>query len=968
MAIDNDAIMISFTESHLNENILDAEINIKGFELYRQDRKEASKGGIVTYIKETISPMAKIVTAGSKGQVEYLCIYFKDKDLLFITIYRPPADNHRDFSEVLRCINECIDSLPRTPSIILTGDFNCPRIHWSNGLAINSPAGLGQSSSPSSLITFANSHFLNQVVEQPTRDRNILDLLFTNNFDIFSKIEVLKTPFLSDHNLIIANTTLSQPREFVPYADPNQNSFKSLNFFHRNINWEAISQEIGAINWESQFENHGVQENFDFLRTEILKVATKHVPKKRAFRKKKKFIPQDRKILMKKQKILSGKIAACRNPSQIARHVENIASIERSLKTSHDNEQKRKEDRAIECMKGEDSNYFFKYAKSKTKIKTQIGPFEKDGLFIQDPKQKAEALKEHFESVFTIPDVSDPEEQAPSLQIPEATLEDFQITEENIAAQIKELRKKAAAGPDDIPAVLLKNCLNSVKGPLCKFWNKSFQEGSIPEILKTGIITPIYKGNDRQQTVNYRPVSLTSNVMKIFEKLIRKKIAEHMENNELFNTNQHGFRAGRSCISQLLNHHTKILEELEMGNRIDVVYLDFAKAFDKVHHGTLLKKLQNIGITGKLYEWIKEFLRARKQFVAVEGAFSSESDVLSGVPQGTVLGPLLFLIHIGDIDREIGNSKVSCFADDTRIMKIIKGENDRTLLQEDLNRIYSWASANKMKFNDNKFEMIDYQPRRTNETYHPYKTENEAIIECKSEIRDLGIIMNNEATFTEHITAIAKKGRKLAGWALRTFQSRERSLMLTLLKVLIRPHLEYGCQVWNPYLAGEISLIEKVQRDFTRKIDDTDEMDYWTRLRELNLYSLQRRRERYIIIYVWKIIQGLVPNLEGSSKIRVADTGRQGLKCVRPELTEGRRTRFGTRKENSLVVYGQKLFNHIPKDIRGHHGSLESFKGKLDRFLKTIPDQPILHGGEYPQLATTNSIIAQAGLVSRQYD
>ena len=126
--------------------------------------------------------------------------------------------------------------------------------------------------------------------------------------------------------------------------------------------------------------------------------------------------------------------------------------------------------------------------------------------------------------------------------------------------------------------------------------------------------------------------------------------------------------------------------------------------------------------------------------------------------------------------------------------------------------------------------------------------------------------MNNEATFTEHITAIAKKGRKLAGWALRTFQSRERSLMLTLLKVLIRPHLEYGCQVWNPYLAGEISLIEKVQRDFTRKIDDTDEMDYWTRLRELNLYSLQRRRERYIIIYVWKIIQGLVPNLEGSNK------------------------------------------------------------------------------------------------------
>ena len=441
-----------------------------------------------------------------------------------------------------------------------------------------------------------------------------------------------------------------------------------------------------------------------------------------------------------------------------------------------------------------------------------------------------------------------------------------------------------------------------------------------------------------------------------------------MDENELFNPNQHGFRSGRSCISQLLNHHTKILEELELGRKIDVIYLDFAKAFDKVHHGILLQKLQNIGITGKLFEWIKEFLRERKQFISVEGALSSESNVLSGVPQGTVLGPLLFLIHIGDIDKEINNSKVSCFADDTRIMKIIKEDNDKTLLQEDLTRIYSWANVNKMKFNDNKFEMIDYLPGQRNESYHTYRTENDAPIERKSEIRDLGIILNNEATFTDHIETIAKKGRKLAGWSLRTFQSREASLMLTLLKVLIRPHLEYGCQVWNPHLAREISLLESVQRDFTRKIDGTNEMDYWERLKELNLYSLQRRRERYIIIYVWKIINGLVPNFEGDNKIRVTDTGRHGLKCVRPALNGGRRTRFSTRKENSLVVFGQKLFNHIPKEIRACQGPPETFKRKLDRFLQTVPDQPVIQGGEYPQQATNNSIITQMGLMSRQYD
>ena len=965
LAIENDAILISLTESHLNENILDAEININGFDLFRQDRQLAQKGGIITYIKDTISSTAKIVCAGSQGRIEYLCIYFSDKDLLFITIYRPPSENHQHFYEVLKKIDEYILSLPTTPSIILTGDFNYPRIRWSNGVATSSPAGTGQNPSPYTLINFADSHFLTQIIEQPTRGRNILDLLFTNNDDIFSTIEVAKTPFLSDHNLILAATTLSKPREYVHTTNPSRNSFKSLNFFHRNINWEAINLEIEAIDWEARFANSDVHEIFETFWTELLKIACKYVPKKKAFTKNKQFIPEDRRKLMKKQKVLRRKIEASRNPSQITRHMESIESIERSLKTSHDNEHKRGEDRAIECMKGEDKNYFFTYANSKKKIKTQIGPFENEGMLIQDPKLKAELLKEQFESVFVPPDVNHTGELPPSRQDPGVTLEDFEITEENIAAQIKELRKKASAGPDDIPAVLLKNCMTSVKAPLCIFWNKSFQEGSIPDILKTGIITPIYKGKDRTKTANYRPVSLTSNVMKIFEKLVRKKITEHMEANELFNPNQHGFRSGRSCISQLLNHHTKILEELELGKRIDVIYLDFAKAFDKVHHGILLNKLQSVGITGKLFEWVKEFLRARKQFVSVEGALSNESDVLSGVPQDTVLGPLLFLIHIGDIDREISNSKVSCFADDTRIMKTIKEDNDKTLLQEDLNRIYHWANTNKMKFNDNKFEMIDYQPGQRNELYHTYRTESEAPIERKSEIRDLGIILNNEATFTEHIATIVKKGKKLAGWALRTFKSREASLMLTLLKVLIRPHLEYGCQVWNPHMARDISLLEKVQRNFTRKIEGTNGMDYWERLRELNLYSLQRRRERYIIIYIWKIINNLVPNFEGEDKIRVHYSDRTGLQCVRPRLTEGRRTRFGTRKENSLVVFGQKLFNHIPKEIRACTGPLETFKRKLDGFLRTVRDQPVLHGGAYPQQATTNSIITQIGLMSR---
>ena len=172
------------------------------------------------------------------------------------------------------------------------------------------------------------------------------------------------------------------------------------------------------------------------------------------------------------------------------------------------------------------------------------------------------------------------------------------------------------------------------------------------------------------------------------------------------NPKQHGFRSGRSCRSQLLEHH-KILEELEKSNNADVIYLDFAKAYDKVDHGILLNKLKNIGINGKIGVWIHNFLSNRQQCVAVNVTTSSEAQVRIGIPQGSVLGPLLFLIHISDINYEIADSTVSCFADDTRILLGIKDEEDIQMLQNYLHKLYKWADTNNMKFNANKFELLE---------------------------------------------------------------------------------------------------------------------------------------------------------------------------------------------------------------------------------------------------------------------
>ena len=630
-----------------------------------------------------------------------------------------------------------------------------------------------------------------------------------------------------------------------------------------------------------------------------------------------------------------------------------LLETECNIAASHLEERKREEEKAV-CQIRKNPKYFYAYARSKATIKTTVGPFVIDKRQIDNPKEKAETLRKQFESVF----IRDNDEMSVEEDLPNVPLmSNITFSEEDIVNSIKELRPHAAAGPDEVPAVLLKNCIASLKMPIKLLWETSLQKGEIPKILKSGLISPIYKGGDRSLPQNYRPVSLTSHITKIFEKIVVKYINEFLTSNNLFNENQHGFRNGRSCLSQLLAHQNLIIEGLEDGWDVDVIYLDFAKAFDKVHHGILIRKIKEIGIRGKVLNWLKAFLSNRVQNISVEGTLSEESHVISGVPQGTVLGPLLFLIHISDINKEVRNSRVSSFADDTRILKIIKEPSDRSILQEDLNVVYDWSKNNKMQFNDSKFEMIRYT-LRGEQTTSPYLAPDSTIIEQKSQIKDLGVSLNNDVTFSGNICEKVSCAKRKTGWILRTFTSRDKVTMLTLLKSLVIPQVEYCCQLWNPNKISEIQSIEYIQKSFTKKITGMNDKNYWERLKALNLYSLERRRERYIVIYVWKIVNGKVPNIDSRNRIITKQT-RNGIQCARPPLITSSMDRIKTCKDNSFFGKAPKLFNCMPKEIREHNGKLETFKKKLDKFLQNVPDQPGFHDQTYAREAQSNSLIHQ---------
>ena len=279
---------------------------------------------------------------------------------------------------------------------------------------------------------------------------------------------------------------------------------------------------------------------------------------------------------------------------------------------------------------------------------------------------------------------------------PDKCLNDIEITEQIIIDSIQELFSTSAAGPDGVPSSLLLKCAAELAPAFKVTFSPSLTHGFIPSSLKRAVITPVFKSGTKTSPSNYMPISLTSTIIKVFERIIRKQVVAFMNRQGHLNNKQHGFRSGRSCLSALLDVFDDLMHMLNSDTTIDMIYLDFSKAFDKVDHGVLLHKLKDLGITGKLGIWFFQFLTNRTHYVGIPGGISKDSPVFSGVPQGTVLEPLLFLIMISDINKGITSSKLVSFADDKRVYSNIAEADDCDNLQYDLNSIYNWAVHNNM--------------------------------------------------------------------------------------------------------------------------------------------------------------------------------------------------------------------------------------------------------------------------------
>ena len=441
-------------------------------------------------------------------------------------------------------------------------------------------------------------------------------------------------------------------------------------------------------------------------------------------------------------------------------------------------------------------------------------------------------------------------------------------------------------------------------------------------------MTPIHKKGDRGNPGNYRPVSLTAVTCKILESIIREKIMDHMVTNRLFCDEQHGFVPGRSCMTQLLTCIDDWTAELDVGNPLDAVYLDFQKAFDTVPHQRLIYKVESYGIGKSIVDWIRDFLTDRRQRVALNGHFSQWSDVTSGIPQGSVLGPLLFVIYINDLPEAVVNT-VRIFADDTKLYGPVTTDDERELMQKDLNNLSEWSNMWLLKFNASKCSVMHLGHNNPGHQYFMTSKNSEMhqLGETETE-KDLGLYVDCKLNFHHHVDVVTAKASRILGLIKRTFVSRSKDIIKRLFTALVRPTLEYGNSARpTTQFVGDMDKLERVQRRATKLCTELRDLPYEQRLKEMNLPSMYYRKERGDMIQVFKIITQK-DKIDNNILPRKPPDQLRGhkLKLVK------RRGRLDTR----IHSFGYRVtnsWNNLPEWVV-NSGSLNLFKTNLDSHWK----------------------------------
>jgi hypothetical protein len=508
-----------------------------------------------------------------------------------------------------------------------------------------------------------------------------------------------------------------------------------------------------------------------------------------------------------------------------------------------------------------DAKKYWKLAKLVYGSKKHFGipALVKNGHNITSSVGKAEALNEYFAYQQRPIVIPDGHQLPPIIFRSEARLDSLETSADDVYKVLKGLNISKASGPDGIGNRILKETAKSISKPLASLFNQSFASGVFPADWKSANVSPVFKKNDRSSISNYRPVSLLNYTAKVQERIVFNVLYTFFIDSNLLTWRNSGFKKGDSVMNQLLFISEQIYKSLEDGRDVCTIFLDISKAFDRVWHEGLLHKLRCFGIGGSLFEWIASYLKNRRQRVVINGQFSNWSSTYSGVPQGSILGPLLFLVFINDIVEDM-ECDAFLFADDTSLLETISNTQISFLkINRDLDRLSRWAGQWLVEFNEGKSVYMILSRKKTLAQYPDLFLNGTALSQVQAHCH-LGININTRFTWDVHIRKLVDKASKCVNLLKRICRDVPRSCLENLYKTMIRPIMEYGDILFDGERLCHTQVLEGVQRQAALCCTGAyRHTSHNSLLHELGWEPLDIRRRHHRLNMFYKIHNHLVP-------------------------------------------------------------------------------------------------------------
>ena len=887
--------VICITETWLDTagRDFEGEYHLPGYKMFHKDRSARVGGGVMIYVRSHIDAVLKSINS----PYELLGIEIRcDVSLHLYLLYRPPNQT-QDHD---RNLYAALTDLLQDETAVLLGDFNC-RVDWSTQVS----AGEG-----GRLIDFSNDNFLTQMVRSPTRGSNILDLVFTTDEDLITQVSVGECLGSSDHNAVSFRVGVGVEQEQISHKS-------MLNL--RRADYDGFTSDLQALRLQLPASPDEMWQGF---KADYNSIQERRIPRKRVGGSRKvhpKWFHDNlgNEIRRRKRLYVSAKtFPTPENERLLINQRRLVKKMVRQAKVAE-------EHRVALACKGNPKE-FFSYVNSRKPTRSSIGPIRtSQGVLVSSDADIVAELNSYFVSVFTREDALGTPDPV-VIYAGQSPLTEIVCTVEEVAEKIGKLDPNKSAGPDGFLPKVMKKVKDGLAEHLQNIFNVSLGTGEVVSDMRIANVTPIFKAGDTTDSSNYRPISLTSVPGKLLESIVKDRIVVHLEDNELIGKSQHGFLRGKSCLTNLLEFFFHIFQEHEKDRAVDIVYLDFKKAFDKVPHRRLLRKVAALGVGGLVLQWIEAWLSDRSQRVVVNGVPSTWGSVTSGVPQGSVLGPLLFIIYINDLDVGLV-SRVSKFADDTKIG--INAANPEAIrqLQCDLGKIGEWSEKWQMPFNVGKCTVLHAGRLNAEADY----TLLGAPVRPTDVQKDLGVMITSDLKFSRQCLEAERRANKILGYIKRQFRYRNRVTVLSLYNSLVRPLLEYAVQFWSPTLRADINRLERVQARATKLVPEIRFKGYARRLEDLGLFTLEQRRMRGQLIETYKILTGISRvNPDDYFTLCTNRTRNHGWKVVPP--------RFSTPQlENFMLVKVCNVWNRLPSDVVNSL-TVDTFKRRLDRILTEL--------------------------------